>query len=112
VAMAGLASGEPGARRRWGWLALAGSVSAVGILAVASFRTDVYADYGMAALPLLYVSLGVGVDRLAALAPARHALLAGGITLALLGGVLPETVSHLSDGTRSDYRPVYRWLEA
>jgi hypothetical protein len=112
VAMAGLALGAPGGRRRWGGFALAGSASALAILAVASFRTDVYADYGMAALPLLYVSLGVGVDRLAALAPARHGLLAGGITLVLLGGVLPETVSHLSDGTRFDYRPAYRWLEA
>src|SRR5690606_31364865 len=112
VAMVGLASGEPGARRRWGRLVLAGSVSAVAILAAASFRTDVYADYGMAALPLLFVSVGVGVDRLAALAPARHGLFAGGLALVLLGGVLPETVSHLSDGTRFDYRPAYGWLEA
>jgi hypothetical protein len=93
-------------------LALAGSASGLALLAVASFRTDVYADYGMAALPLLYASLGVGVDRLAALAPARQGLLAGGFTLVLLGGVLPETVSHLSDGTRFDYRPALRWLEA
>jgi hypothetical protein len=111
VGILALAAGDPGERRRWGILALAGSGTSVLLLALASFRTDVYADYGMAALPLLYVSVGVGVDRLAGLAPARAPWIASGLALVLLGGVLPETASHLSDGTRFDYRPAFGWLE-
>jgi hypothetical protein len=99
------------ARRRWGMMTVCGCAAAIVLLMAASTRTDVYADYAVAMLPLLLVSAGA----LAQLAAER--MRAGGATAvavlaALLGAaVLPGVASHLSDGTRFDYRPAFRHLE-
>jgi hypothetical protein len=103
--------GRQSGDRRWAAMALLGCISSVGILLVLSFRTDVYADYAMSALPLVYVSIGGFVQRV------REAMAFGGRAFALAAtfmlsiGVLPGTVSHLSDGTRFDFRPAYAFLE-
>jgi hypothetical protein len=75
-----------------------------GLLLLASLRTDVYADYGIAALPLLHVSAGILVAKASAQFPARGLAVAGAMVI-LFAGILPSTISHLVDGTRFDYRP-------
>lgn len=91
-------------RRRLGAMALAGcGVALVGLLA-ASTRTDIYADYAISMLPLVFVSAGalvqLAVERMRGGAAAAVAAVA-----VLAAGILPGTVSHLLDGTRFDYRP-------
>lgn len=93
--------------RRWGWMALLGVGTTLAILVFASTKTNVYADYATAMLPLVFVSAG-GVVQWAAdsLTTARTGFTAVAVGMLLLG-VLPSTVSHLSDGTRFDYRPAF-----
>ncbi len=97
--------------RRWGALALLGSGAALFLLAVASLVTDVYADYGMAVLPFFFISTGalvqLGTRRLPASAGGVLGWAAAGV---LVAGILPSTLSHLSDGTRFDYRPAFRQI--
>lgn len=118
VAVAGVAGallllGErDAARRRWGMMTLCGCGAAILLLLAAATRTDVYADYAVAMLPLLFVAAGslaqLAADRMRSGAAAAPAVLA-----ALLGAaVLPGAASHLSDGTRFDYRPAYRHIQA
>jgi hypothetical protein len=98
------------ADRRWGLVILLGCGSATVLLFLSSFVTDAYASYGVAALPLVFVGIGGLVQRLAeALAQTGRAF-AIGATAVLCGGVLPGTVSHLSDGTRFDYRPAFEFI--
>ena len=100
--------GDPG-RRRFGAAALLGAAGAWLLLALATTKTNIYADYGMATLPLLFAAAGglvaLGTERFPA-GKSRTAAIAIAL-LVLLGGVLPSTVSHLSDGTRFDYRPAF-----
>lgn len=97
-----LAAERDAARRRWGMMTLAGCGATILLLMAASTRTDVYADYGVAMLPLLFVSAG-------ALAQRVRGRGATAVLAALLGAaVLPGAASHLSDGTRFDYRPAFR----
>lgn len=102
-----LAAERDPARRRWGMMTIGGCGAAIVLLMAASTRTDVYADYAVAMLPLLFVSAGA----LAQLAGERMRAGAGwaaAVLAALLGAaVLPGTASHLSDGTRFDYRPAF-----
>lgn len=104
--------GSNAKRRRWGLMAVCGCGSAMTLLVVASTVTDVYADYGMALLPLLFVSGGalvqLGYEGLAA----SRGLFAGAATVVFAAGVVPDTVSHLSDGTRFDYRPAFQFIQA
>lgn len=95
--------------RRWGAMALFGVGGAILLLLLAALRTDVYADYGMSMLPLVFVTVGGAVQRLGSrlAAPTRFAV---GTTAVLAAAVLPATVSHLLDGTRFDYRPAYRYI--
>jgi hypothetical protein len=65
-----------------------------------------------AALPQLIVERTGMADGVHPLSPASSWLLAGGVSAALIAGVLPATVSHLIDGTRFDYRPAYRRITA
>jgi len=77
-----------------------------------SFVTSVYADYGVSALPLLFVAAGALVQLAAERSSVRPWVL-GSVTAAALGaGVLPSTASHLSDGTRFDYRPAFARIRA
>jgi hypothetical protein len=106
-----LAGERDAARRRWGVMTVTGCGAALVLLVAASTRTDVYADYAVAMLPLLFVSAGalaqLAAERLRARPAAGPAVLA-----ALLGAAaLPSVASHLSDGTRFDYRPAFRHVE-
>jgi mannosyltransferase len=99
------------ADRRWGAMAALGCLGGVALLVAASFRRGVYADYAMAMLPLLYVTVGGVVQRISELLASQRRAFALGATLTLAAGVLPGTVSHLSDGTRFDYRAAYSYIE-
>jgi hypothetical protein len=111
-------------RRRWALMAGLGVMVTVIALILSSTRTNTYADYAMAALPLLLVTAaalpqlaaeltgGSTSDVHAGAVPKPTWLLVVAITGALVAGVLPATVSHLVDGTRFDYRPAYRWITA
>ncbi|MEN8374981.1 MAG: glycosyltransferase family 39 protein [Gemmatimonadota bacterium] len=81
-----------------------GLASVLLLLLLAGTRTAVFADYGTAALPLLFLAAGAAVQR------AHEGLggrFAAGFVAILLAGVLPQTVSHLADGTRFDFRPAH-----
>jgi hypothetical protein len=91
--------------RRWGSMVVAGYVFTPVLLVVASFITDIYADYTIGLLPLAHASCGVLVALAAETAGARARGLSIAALLVLVAGVAPWTVSHLSDGTRFDYRP-------
>jgi 4-amino-4-deoxy-L-arabinose transferase-like glycosyltransferase len=97
-------------RRRWGVMVLCGCLGAFVSLLAASTVTDVYADYGMSMLPLLFVSGGGLVQIAAERSSSRQAVFAVAATAVICAGVVPSTVSHLSDGTRFDYRPAYRTI--
>jgi hypothetical protein len=110
LAMARL--GSNAGRRRWGLMAVLGCGSAMTLLVVASTVTDVYADYGMAMLPLLMVSGGALVQLGYEGMSASRGPFAGAVTVLLAAGILPESVSHLSDGTRFDYRSAFQFIQA
>jgi hypothetical protein len=103
-------AGRTAVRRRWGWMTLLGAGGAVALLAVASLTTDVYADYAMAAFPLLVVSAGGLLQLVWEAAQSRGAAVAGALAGVVVVGMAPSTASHLSDGTRFDYRPAYRYI--
>ena len=89
--------------RRWGSVVLAGATTMLVILAFASFENDIYADYGMASLPLMFATLGGAAQRLTECTRTRAAAWA---TCALVvAASLPASLSHLSDGSRFEYRP-------
>ncbi len=102
---------RPGPDRRWGLLSALGLASGLSLLIAAATSRSVYADYAMAMLPLVYVAVGGAVQRLAESLGTRSTAFALAAGLVLAAGVLPGTVSHLSDGTRFDYRPAYAYLE-
>lgn len=91
--------------RRWGIAATVCVPAGLVLLFIAASTTDVYADYGVGLLPIATVSAGalvaLGAERFRG---SRNAF-AGIATLVLAAGVAPSTVSHLSDGTRFDFRP-------
>ncbi|HET7585737.1 MAG TPA: glycosyltransferase family 39 protein [Gemmatimonadaceae bacterium] len=96
-------------RAAWGRMTLLGGVTGLVALLAAGTRSAIYADYGMALLPLAYVAVGLGVASIASRAGQESAALVWGVTLLLVATSLPGTVSHLIDGTRFDYRPAYRY---
>lgn len=101
-----------GADRQWGVAALAAVGGAVVLLLLASFRTDVYADYGTSMLPLLFAGAAGLLHRLQERAGlARGGVLIGG-TLVLLVAMVPGSVSHLIDGTRFHYPPAFEHVAA
>lgn len=104
-----LCLGTSGRDRRWASLAGLGLVSTVALVLAASFETNVYADYAMGMLPLLYVTIGGAVQRLADGRPHAH-FVVGAAAFVLCAAVLPSTVSHMSDGTRFDYRPAFEHI--
>jgi uncharacterized membrane protein len=97
--------------RRWGAVASLGCATAVGLLLLASLRKSVFADYAMAALPLIYVSAGGAIQRVAERLGSGARVFVAGAVLTLAAAVLPGTVSHMIDGTRFDYRGAYRYVE-
>lgn len=96
--------------RRWGAMTVVGAATTVGLILFAGLRSPVYADYGMAMLPLVFVTVGGAVQRVGEVLPSGRSVWALAATLVLALGSAPGTVSHLSDGTRYDYRPAYAYL--
>jgi hypothetical protein len=101
-----MASKQPSVRS-WGVLALTGFSASMLLLLMASTRTDIYADYALAALPLVLVSaaglLQSAVNRMRS----RQVVALVCATLVVCAAIAPSTASHLSDGTRFDYRPAF-----
>jgi len=94
--------------RRSGTMALLGVTGMLVALFVLSFRTAIYADYGISALPLVFLAAGGLVQWAAGNSEAgRRLSVAAALTAVIVVGALPSLVSHLSDGTRFDYRPAY-----
>jgi len=93
--------------RQWAAMAGLGAVSILALLTIASLVTDVYADYAIGILPLVYITVGGAVQRLSELERSGSWGLAAAATGILAIGGLPLTLSHLSDGTRFDFRPAY-----
>lgn len=91
----------------WGGVALAGVGSGTLLLLAASAVTDVYADYGLSMLPLVVVSGGYLVAALAERSRGMRGWVLAVALAVVLSAVAPSTVSHLSDGTRFDFRPAF-----
>jgi hypothetical protein len=80
-------------------------------LSIAAGFIDVYADYGVAMLPLAIVCAAGGLTLAIEATPItlrRYTRLTLGAML--VAGLLPSVASHLSDGTRFDYRPAYAFI--
>lgn len=97
-------------RRSWGAMALVGCSLTLFLLLIVSTRNDVYADYAFAMAPLVFVSaaglLYLGYERLS-----RRSGIALTLGCAVLAAsVFPSTASHLSSGTRFDYRPAFEHI--
>jgi hypothetical protein len=104
--------GTENAERTWGTMTLFGcSTTVLGLLLV-GFRTEVYADYAMSMLPLVFVTVGAAAAYLHRSLGSSGAWVAGAATAVVAAGVSPGTVSHLIDGSRFDYRPAYRHIAA
>ena len=92
----------------WGRLVAAmcagGVLSTLVLLLAAGSRTTVYADYGTAALPLVFLGAGAAAQFAAARAGQPSALAFAALVIA---GILPQTLSHMTDGTRFDFRPAH-----
>jgi hypothetical protein len=102
-----LRSPEP-LRRRFGLMAILGTVGMIVALFSLSFITAIYADYGVAAMPLIFVAAAGFVQAIEEAVPfPRNRGLVYGVVGVVLVGILPSAVSYLSDGTRFDYRPAY-----
>ena len=71
------------------------------LVVCAAFVTATYADYAIGALPALCIGVGLLAGWITA---TRRALVIGGLAVAAL---IPSLASHLSDGTRFDYRPAF-----
>jgi hypothetical protein len=98
--------------RRFGTVALFGVLFSLALLMAASLVTSVYADYAISMLPLPIVAAGAMIAAGAVRFTGSRPGFALAATLVVLAGVLPSTVSHISDGTRFDYRPALRQIEA
>lgn len=96
-----------GEDRRWAGLAACGLASGCLLLIAAGRKTDVYADYGMAMLPLVYLTIGGAVDRVTGgLVP--QAVAAAAVVAA---GAVPGLVSNLRDGMRFEPRPAFDYVK-
>ena len=98
------------AHRRWALMTLLGATTSVTLMIVSALSTNIYADYGLPMLPLLFVAAAAIPDQLMRVG-AHCARLATLATVLIVAPILPSTLSHLSDGTRFDYRPAYRRIE-
>jgi hypothetical protein len=98
--------------RRWGALTAGAGLVTILILLIASFHTAVYADYATPLLAVLFVTIGGVVQRVAEQLDRGGRWLLLGATALLVATVAPEVASHLSDGTRFDYRPSYEFARA
>ncbi len=96
----------------WSLMALGGIIGTLVILFVAALVTNSYPYYATAMLPLIFVTLGVGIARLTALLPTRRGWAAAALVVILLAGISPGAVSQLTHGTKFDYRPALEQARA
>lgn len=102
------ADGEAGhGARLWAGMALAGVGAGTLLLLAASGVTDVYADYGVSMLPLVVISAGYLVTALVERSRGSSGWILAAALAVVLSAVAPSTASHLSDGTRFDFRPAF-----
>lgn len=99
------------ADRRIGAMLLLGPLAAALLLVLAAPLTDAYADYAIGILPLLYAAVGVLTAFVADLTRRPRAT-AAGAALLVVAASGPSALSHLSDGTRFDYRPAFAFVRA
>lgn len=97
---------RPGVRR-FAAMALSGVTVTCVLLLTASTRTDVYAEYATAILPLAFLAIGGLFWTLSRAIPRLRTGHLIAVAAVISAGVLPSTVSHLLDGSRFDYRPAY-----
>lgn len=103
-----MAGSSVAVRRRFGVMTLMGVFVMLVALFGLAFITSIYADYGMAALPLVFVAVGGLLQWILDLIPqAKQRLLSYAFGAIILIGTLPSVISYLSDGTRFDYRPAF-----
>lgn len=95
-----------GEDRRWAAVAAGALASGCVLLFLAGHKTDVYADYGMAMLPFIYLSVGGAIGRAAGSAM----LLGVGAAAVLAAAALPGVGSNLRDGMRFDPRPAFAYV--
>lgn len=112
AAFAGVAMLMSRRDRRWGAAAVLGCGGTLVLLLLSGIRNDVYADYGMAMLPLVFVTAAGAVARVASSAGASRQAVLIVATGVLVVSALPGVASHLSDGTRFDYRPALERVAA
>jgi len=91
------------ATREAAWMIGLGSLSTIVLVVLASRFTGTYADYAIGALPGIFVGAGA----LAAWVSRDSSAKALTVGTLLVVGILPSLASHLSDGTRFDYRPAF-----
>jgi hypothetical protein len=95
-------------RKRMGWMTLVGATCMLVALFALSFKTAIYADYGVAALPLVLVSAAAAVEWMAgAVDVVRQHWVRWAVLALIVVGMLPATVSTQIDGSRFDYRPAF-----
>src|SRR5690606_8126277 len=99
-------------QRRWGAVAALGVASTMAALVAASTVTNVYADYAVVMLPMVFVSAGGLIHVVGERLKAGRGVVVGAIMAVIGAGVAPSLVSHLSDGMRFDPRPAFRVIEA
>jgi 4-amino-4-deoxy-L-arabinose transferase-like glycosyltransferase len=93
--------------RQWSMMVLLGVTSTFSAILLASFVTDVYADYGISVLPLVCAAAGGFVQLLTSSSGQRPNIRSLSLAALIVAAMLPSTVSHLSDGTRFDPRPAF-----
>jgi hypothetical protein len=99
-------------RRRLAAITLLSLVVTCTVLVVASRWTSVYATYATGMLPMMFVAAGALAQGVADDRQTRRDAWAATAAVALFGtGVAPSVASHLSDGTRFDYRPAYAQIQ-
>jgi hypothetical protein len=100
-------------RRRFGLMTLVGVIGMLIALFGLSFITSIYADYGIAALPLVFISVAAILQwAMDELPEARQRVMAYVFGALIIVGSLPSVLSYLSDGTRFDYRPAFKRIAA
>ncbi|HEY8469932.1 MAG TPA: glycosyltransferase family 39 protein [Longimicrobiales bacterium] len=99
-------------QRRWAVAAIGGVASTLAALVAASTVTNVYADYAVVMLPMVFVSAGGLIHLVAERAVDRKGVLAATVMAVIGAGLAPSLVSHLSDGMRFDPRPAFRAIAA
>ena len=117
VALAGLLGavftfrvGSTPARRRWGGMTLIACMATLLLLFYASTRSDVYSDYALPILPIIVIAAAAGTTLISERLRSASGWIVTGCAAVLAFAVLPATFSHLSDGTRFDYRPALDYI--